>query len=188
MLKNRKCCSCGKWFPPNLTHYNLQNNRYICYQCDNGWTRAYGFGGESCICHGNYSPLGVKSYNFDSLPSSDLDENYLRELCINKSVNGNAHAVTIGRLIIYFSYESPVGFYHPETGARCLDNFMGRITARHLNRINPETDDRMGIDQFGRNLEKYLKMEINRGFKLDIHHVNDYHISEKIQNGEFEYI
>lgn len=189
MLKNRKCCSCGKWFPPNLTHYNLKNNRYICYECDDtSWFKPYGIDGKGYMSHGNYSPLGVRSYNFNDLPSNDLNENYLRTLCINKSVNANAHNISIGQLIIYFSYQSPVGFYHPETGALCLDNFMGRVTARHLNRINPETDDRMGIDQFGRNLEKYLKKEINKGFKLEIKHVNDYDIREAITHGEYEYV
>lgn len=136
------------------------------------------------IRHFNYSIQENKAYDCVTVKSGTSSAILARTRYI-KQMYAKAHAVQIGYLRIYFSSDIPVGFYHPEIGALCLDNLWTRQTAYHLNRINRNNDSRMSIEHFYNILNKYLKIETSKNIKLFIPDINDYFLKEKLRNSEY---
>jgi len=69
---------------------------------------------------------------------------------------GSCRAVQIGKLILYFSYETVIAF---EDGCELTirENDWSTTTGRHLNCINENKKIRINSDKFEKNLEKTLK-------------------------------
>ena len=136
------------------------------------------------IRHFNYSIQENSAYNCVTVKSGIAPGIAARTRYI-KQMYAKAHGVQIGHLRIYFSSDIPVGFYHPEVGAMCLDNLWTRQTAYHLNRINRNNDSRMSIDHFFTILNKYLKLETLKDSKLYVPHIDDYRLRVKLENSEY---
>lgn len=51
-------------------------------------------------------------------------------------ISNNSSSVEIGKLELYFSYETVVGFRHPSTGLVVSENVWSRATGKHLNDID----------------------------------------------------
>lgn len=70
----------------------------------------------------------------------------------------NAQAVTIGKLVLYFSYETIVAF-HPHDGkpVRVIENAWGPTTGRHLNVIDGgDKKTRLNAEDFQTALDETL--------------------------------
>lgn len=69
---------------------------------------------------------------------------------------GNALRFTLGELVVWFSYETPVAFSHPSTGLVCRENEWGPTTGRHLNAIEPDRAKRIPGGEFEARLRAVL--------------------------------
>jgi len=136
------------------------------------------------IRHFNYSIQENKAYNCVTVAGGITPQLAARTRYI-KQMYAKAHGVQIGHLRIYFSSDIPVGFYHPEVGALCLDNLWTRQTAYHLNRINSNNDSRMSVNHFYNILNKYLKLETIKDSKLYIPRIDEYSLRDKIANSKY---
>lgn len=70
----------------------------------------------------------------------------------------NAQAVTIGKLVLYFSYKTIIAF-HPNDGkpVRVIENAWGPTTGKHLSIIDGgNKDDRLTAEDFQTALDKAL--------------------------------
>ena len=72
----------------------------------------------------------------------------------NKQANNTY--VEIGELTIYFSYKTPIAFYHYTTGIVVRENDWGPTTGKHLNSIEPEKANRLHGDTFEKQLNTIL--------------------------------
>lgn len=80
------------------------------------------------------------------------------------SDNYGAHAlcVTLPRgegkanLVVYFSYQTPVAFEHPQRGLVCRHNQWGSTTGKHLNAIQPDHKKRVDGAEFERLFQESL--------------------------------
>ena len=65
-----------------------------------------------------------------------------------KTKQHNTTVVTVGRLEIYFSYETPVAYWHDSTGLVVRENDWGPTTGKHLNWIDGGTHSQRisGVD------------------------------------------
>ena len=136
------------------------------------------------IRHFNYSIQENHAYNCVTVQSGVTPAVAARTRYI-KQMYSKAHGVQIGHLRIYFSGNIPVGLYHPEIGALCLDNLWSRQTAYHLNRINRNDDSRMSIEHFYNILNKYLKIQTSKNIKLYIPDVDEYSLRNKVIDTEY---
>lgn len=68
------------------------------------------------------------------------------------SDNYGAHTqvVTINNKSVYFSYDTPVAFHHPERGLVVIENRWGPTTGKHLNWICDDKRQRVSDVEFGR--------------------------------------
>lgn len=85
--------------------------------------------------------MSVKTYNYGNYSS----QNY-----------GSSRAVEIGRLTLYFSYQTVVAFnYKGELVIR--ENDWGPTTGRHLNCIDSDKRGRLCGEEFKKKLDNVLK-------------------------------
>ena len=86
-----------------------------------------------------------------------IDEVTLR--CISGTTTRNFHQVTLGKLTLFFSYETVVGFSTPKTGLCVSENIWGTTTGKHLNIISDKTQ-RIPREEF-LNLLNNIVLEID---------------------------
>lgn len=71
----------------------------------------------------------------------------------------NFSRVDIGDLTVWFSYRTPVGFHHPETGTVVRENDWSNTTGRHLTEIDGGSREarkaRISGEDFCRRLESF---------------------------------
>ena len=70
---------------------------------------------------------------------------------------GAASKVSIGRLTLYFSYETIVAFSIPG-GLICSENVWSVTTGKHLNWIEPDKGKRVKSQVFEKALHRILKV------------------------------
>lgn len=76
-------------------------------------------------------------------------------LRLSRTQNNNLSEVYIGRLTVWFSYETPVAFAVPGLGRRISENIWGSTTGKHLNSI---AGQRVPREQFNRELAVLMEM------------------------------
>jgi hypothetical protein len=70
----------------------------------------------------------------------------------------NLSRVTIGKLVLWFSYKTCVAFYSPGYGKVVSENYWGATTGKHLNSIDGgNTNARLKADDFERKLDAMLE-------------------------------
>lgn len=70
---------------------------------------------------------------------------------------GSSRAVKIGKLTLYFSYQTVVAFAE-RGGEFCIsENVWSRTTGRHLNNINSNHEKRIPHKKFVKKLDKLLQ-------------------------------
>lgn len=73
-----------------------------------------------------------------------------------KKIAPDCHMVVIGELLLYFSYETIVGFYDPDEGKSILsENIWSNTTGKHLNNF-ADKSCRIPHEEFTEKLEKVL--------------------------------
>lgn len=65
--------------------------------------------------------------------------------------------VVIGRLTLYFSYETVIAFHSPKMGLVISENIWTMTTGRHLNEIDPDKSIRLKHGDFLEKLSQTLK-------------------------------
>ena len=73
------------------------------------------------------------------------------------NTNPNDIMVSIGRLDLFFSYETIVAFRDDELSC-CRVNSWGPTTGKHLNAIQPDKSERVPGEQFEKMLANNLKL------------------------------
>jgi len=73
-----------------------------------------------------------------------------------------AHCILIGDMIIYFSFEEPIGLYHSKYGHLACENYWHKMTAHHLNLIDRDDDNRVSQEDLDRIIKECLKIEVNK--------------------------
>jgi hypothetical protein len=75
------------------------------------------------------------------------------------SDNYGAHtqAIQIGKLTLYFSYDTVVAFRHPSHGFVVSHNVWSVTTGRHLNWLEPDKKRRVPYEEFKKLLDEVLK-------------------------------
>lgn len=69
----------------------------------------------------------------------------------------NYATVTIGDLVLHFSYETVIGFSTGDTvGTIARENVWGPTTGKHLNRIQPDKSRRLSSADFEAALTRVL--------------------------------
>lgn len=78
-----------------------------------------------------------------TLPSFETYGNYSSE-------NYGAHCLRfcIGSLSVWYSYKTPIAFYHPSVGKVIRQNDWSTTTGKHLNAIDPDKKKRIPGEQF----------------------------------------
>ena len=69
----------------------------------------------------------------------------------------HTQAVQIGKLTLYFSYDTVVAFEHPDTGMVVCENVFSKTTGKHLNWLEPDKDERFRHSAFKKMLNEVLK-------------------------------
>lgn len=66
------------------------------------------------------------------------------------SENYGAHCLRfcIGSLFVWYSYKTPIAFYHPSVGKVIRENDWSTTTGKHLNAIDPDKKKRISGIQF----------------------------------------
>lgn len=84
------------------------------------------------------------------------------EIKLIKAMNNNLTEVVIGKLTLWFSYQTVIGFYTPDTGIIASENIWSNTTGRHLNSFS-DKDQRIDrqlfqeqLDQVVENICKYM--------------------------------
>ncbi|RKZ28456.1 hypothetical protein DRQ26_01030 [bacterium] len=70
---------------------------------------------------------------------------------------GSSRAVKIGKLTLYFSYDTIVAFEEEYEGIKVCENVFSVTTGKHLNWLEPDKKKRLPYDAFKKELEKTLK-------------------------------
>lgn len=70
----------------------------------------------------------------------------------------HATRVTVGSLVLVFSYSTVVAFYHPETGWVASVNVWSATTGKHLNQEVPEGVERTAPFLFAQRLQRVLSL------------------------------
>jgi len=88
-----------------------------------------------------------------------LKKDNLRGLTFDNLGTVNKNVISLGELIIWFSYNTPVGFYHPSTGHENIvrKNEWSNTTGKLLNIINPDKKSRIDGQLFITKLNKLLE-------------------------------
>lgn len=68
----------------------------------------------------------------------------------------NFCSVRVNKITIYFSYETPIAFYHPSTGEVVRENDWGPTTGKHLNYVESDRSKRVDGVEFERKLAMVL--------------------------------
>lgn len=76
----------------------------------------------------------------------------------NQNSARNFNRVTIGRIILWFSYETIVAFRTPQTGLVVCENVWGMTTGKHLNWIDDDKSIRVPREEF---LDKLNNIVLN---------------------------
>jgi hypothetical protein len=71
----------------------------------------------------------------------------------------NFCTVTVGKIQIYFSYETPIAFRHAKTGFVVRENDWGPTTGKHLNHISSK-EQRISGEEFTLKLKLVLDDEV----------------------------
>jgi len=87
------------------------------------------------------TPVEIKIRNYGNYSS----DNY-----------GSCREVQIGRLVLFFSYETVVAFSTPKTGLIICKNVWSKTTGRHLNCISSDKSRRREYDEFQQLLQQYV--------------------------------
>lgn len=82
-----------------------------------------------------------------------------KEIGANQKEVRNFKSVKIGSIILYYSYDTIIGFCTPNTGLCVTENVWGRTTGRHLNMISSK-EDRIPREEFKRLLGNIV-LDIN---------------------------
>lgn len=69
----------------------------------------------------------------------------------------NFASVRVGKITIYFSYETPIAFHHPATGEVVRENDWGPTTGKHLNWVDGNASKRVTGREFERRLRTVLE-------------------------------
>lgn len=69
----------------------------------------------------------------------------------------NSLCFTVKDLEIYFSYKTPVAFWHPSTGLVIRQNDWGPTTGKHLNWIDSDKSKRISGEDFEDKLNKIME-------------------------------
>ena len=67
---------------------------------------------------------------------------YLRKL------GNNTHQLNTSSFTIWFSYETPIAFNHPNVGFIIRENSWGPTTGKHLNNIDSNKEERIASQEF----------------------------------------
>jgi hypothetical protein len=76
------------------------------------------------------------------------------------SIHGesNAKSVTVGNMLLHFSYETLIAFFTPETGLVVRMNDWKNTTGKHLNQIDGGNNKgRLSSEEFGKQVSVMLK-------------------------------
>lgn len=86
-----------------------------------------------------------------TLPSFETYGNY-------SSGNYGAHCLRfcIGSLSVWYSYKTPIAYYHPSTGKVIRENEWGPTTGKHLNAIDQNKKVRIAGEAFERQFSELL--------------------------------
>lgn len=87
----------------------------------------------------------------------------MRSISLKIGHTPNYATVTIGDLILHFSYETVIGFSTDDTDTIARENVWGSTTGKHLNRIQPDKSRRLSSDDFEAALARVLA---DRGLKV----------------------
>lgn len=79
------------------------------------------------------------------------------EVKLSNQGTPNKNIVYIGKLTLYFSYETIVAFASPKTGFVCRENSWATTTGKFLNEICPNHKERISSEKFEKELNKLLK-------------------------------
>lgn len=55
----------------------------------------------------------------------------------------NFCVVTMNKLTVWFSYETPIAFHHPDFGTVARENDWGPTTVKHLGMVDVDKADRL---------------------------------------------
>ena len=78
-----------------------------------------------------------------------------KEIGANQKEVRNFKSVKIGSIILYYSYDTIIGFCTPNTGLCVTENVWGTTTGRHLNMISNK-EDRIPREEFKRLLDSIV--------------------------------
>ena len=77
------------------------------------------------------------------------------DVTIHRSMNNKLTQVSLGRLTLWFSYETIVAFMHMGV-KKVTENVWGTTTGRHLNAIQPNKKLRMDHNKFVQEIDLLL--------------------------------
>ena len=75
----------------------------------------------------------------------------------NDNYGSHTQAINIGKLTLYFSYDTVVAFSHPDTGTVVCENVFSRTTGKHLNWLEPDKSKRVKYEEFKKKLDEILE-------------------------------
>jgi hypothetical protein len=75
----------------------------------------------------------------------------------SKNYGINTLLVRVGKIELYFSYETVIAFWLQGQGLTICENVWTRTTGKHLNWINPDKNIRLPYDDFVIKLNNALK-------------------------------
>lgn len=86
-----------------------------------------------------------------NLPTFETYGNY-------SSSNYGAHCLRfcVGSLSVWYSYKTPIAFYHPSTGTVIRQNDWSTTTGKHLNAIDTDKKIRVTGEEFERRFAALL--------------------------------
>jgi hypothetical protein len=75
-----------------------------------------------------------------------------------RNIASNFHKVVVGKMTIYFSYETPIAVKHPEAGLVVSENDWSVTTGKHLNSIEPNKSVRVPHKQVLELIDEHLSV------------------------------
>ncbi len=77
----------------------------------------------------------------------------------SKNYGVNSLMVEFESLKLYYSYDTIVAFWTPETGLKCVKNYWSTTTGKHLNAIEPDKSRRLTQDEIQSQLALVLSLK-----------------------------
>jgi hypothetical protein len=74
-----------------------------------------------------------------------------------KQIAPNFHAVTVGTMSVWFSYETPVAFQIEGHPVLATENEYSASTGKHLNLVDPDQSHRVPLAEFRDALALYAR-------------------------------